>query len=248
MRADNSGHVIDAARRRSQATQQRAVAALRRMDNAGVAVNFESVAKEAAVSRSWLYTHTELRREIERLRGRQNSTASALIPERQKISDASLVRRLEAANERIGELQSDNRRLRDALAEALGANRRRHRWPHRPKARLHRKYFWRPLTILRQCVEDTVQIANLHVRDVDIAATQDNTRAPQQRDQAPQPGSSRSSPTKQRPSDSAVPSSSTSTMSGHQPNAATSPKPRWPSSTGVVDNDDAPVEELTPSD
>ncbi len=57
MRADNSGHVIDAARRRSQATQQRAVAALRRMDNAGIAVSFESVAKEAGVSRSWLYTH-----------------------------------------------------------------------------------------------------------------------------------------------------------------------------------------------
>ena len=56
MRADNSGHVIDAARRRSQATQQRAVAALRRMDNAGIAVSFESVAKEAGVSRSWLYT------------------------------------------------------------------------------------------------------------------------------------------------------------------------------------------------
>jgi hypothetical protein len=123
MRADNSKHVIDAARRRSQATQQRAVAALRRMDNAGVVVNFESVANEAAVSRSWLYTHTELRGEIERLRGRQNSTASALIPDRQKISDPSLVRRLEAASQRIGELQSDNRRLRDALAEALGANR-----------------------------------------------------------------------------------------------------------------------------
>ena len=44
-------------------------------------------------------------------------------PDRQKISDASLVRRLEAASERIRELQSDNRRLRDALAEALGVNR-----------------------------------------------------------------------------------------------------------------------------
>ena len=122
MRADNSEHVIDAARRRSQATQQRAVAALRRMDNAGIVVNFESVAKEAAVSRSWLYTHTELRAEIERLRGRQNST-TLLIPDRQKISDASSARRLEVASERIHELQSDNRRLRNALAEALGVNR-----------------------------------------------------------------------------------------------------------------------------
>jgi hypothetical protein len=93
------------------------------MDSAGIAVSFESVAKEAGVSRSWLYTHTELRGEIERLRGRRNSTTSRLIPDRQKISDASLVRRLEVASERIRELQNENRRLRDALAEALGANR-----------------------------------------------------------------------------------------------------------------------------
>jgi hypothetical protein len=93
------------------------------MDSAGIAVSFESVAKEAGVSRSWLYTHTELRGEIERLRGRRNSTTSRLIPDRQKISDASLVRRLEVASERIRELQNDNRRLRDALAEALGVNR-----------------------------------------------------------------------------------------------------------------------------
>lgn len=123
MRVDNSSHVIDAARRRSHATQERAVAALRRMDNAGVVVSFKSVAKEAAVSRSWLYTQTELRSEIERLRERRHSMANRPIPDRQKISDASLVRRLEAASERIRELQCDNRRLRDSLAEALGANR-----------------------------------------------------------------------------------------------------------------------------
>jgi len=123
MRADNSRHIVDAARRRSQATQGRTVAALRRMDAAGTAVSFESVAKEAGVSRSWLYTHSELRAEIERLRGRSSSTVSRLIPDRQRISDPSLVRRLEAASERIRELQSDNQRLRDALAEALGANR-----------------------------------------------------------------------------------------------------------------------------
>lgn len=123
MRADNSRHVIDAARRRSQATQQRAVEALRRMDNGGISISFDSVAKEAGVSRSWLYTHSKLRGEIERLRGRRSSTSGGLIPDRQRISDPSLVRRLETANERIRELQSDNRRLREALAEALGTNR-----------------------------------------------------------------------------------------------------------------------------
>ena len=40
MRADNSTFVIAAARRRSQATHRRAVAALRRMDTTGIAVTF----------------------------------------------------------------------------------------------------------------------------------------------------------------------------------------------------------------
>lgn len=123
MRADNSQHVVDAARRRSQATQQRAVAALRRMDDAGIAISFDSVAREAGVSRSWLYTNPELRDEIERLRQRRRSVPGRAIPDRQRTSDASLLRRLETANGRIHELQDDNRRLRDALAEALGANR-----------------------------------------------------------------------------------------------------------------------------
>ena len=39
MRADNSHHVIAAARQRSQATKRRAVAALRRIDNAGTPIN-----------------------------------------------------------------------------------------------------------------------------------------------------------------------------------------------------------------
>ena len=54
MRADNSQHVITAARQRSQATKRRAVAALRRIDTSGTPINFDVVAREAKVSRSWL--------------------------------------------------------------------------------------------------------------------------------------------------------------------------------------------------
>jgi hypothetical protein len=53
MRADNSRHVIAAARRQATATRKRAVAALRRMDKAGLPITFDSVAKQARVSRSW---------------------------------------------------------------------------------------------------------------------------------------------------------------------------------------------------
>jgi hypothetical protein len=124
MRADNSRHLLAAAQQRAEHTRQRAVAALRRLDSTGQPVTFDSVAREAEVSRSWLYAQADLRNEIERLRARhQASPASAVPPERQRASDTSLLRRLEAASERIRRLEQDNRELRDALAQALGERR-----------------------------------------------------------------------------------------------------------------------------
>ncbi|MFD7288473.1 hypothetical protein [Streptomyces sp. NPDC059863] len=54
MRADNSRHTVDAARRRSEYTRAKAVQALRTLDTAGEPVTFENVAKQARVPRSWL--------------------------------------------------------------------------------------------------------------------------------------------------------------------------------------------------
>jgi hypothetical protein len=124
MRADNSHHIVEAARRRATQTRERAVAALRRLDAAGQPVTFDTVAREGKVSRSWLYAQDDLRAEIERLRHR-HGTASAptAVPGRQRASDTSLLRRLEAATERIHRLDAENRQLRDALARALGEQR-----------------------------------------------------------------------------------------------------------------------------
>lgn len=124
MQADNSHHLIAAARRRSVATQRRAVAAVRRLDTAGTTITFDAVAREAGVSRSWLYNQPDLRAEIERLRQRQGPTAPRrLVPDRQRASDTSLLARLDLATERIRRLEADNQQLRRALAEALGERR-----------------------------------------------------------------------------------------------------------------------------
>jgi hypothetical protein len=122
MRADNSHHVVASARRRAEATQRRAAAALRRIDAAGTPVSFEAVAREAGVSRSWLYSQPGIRNEIERLRDRQQPNRRQ-VPDRQRASDASLLSRLQVATERIRHLENDNKRLRLALAEALGEQR-----------------------------------------------------------------------------------------------------------------------------
>src|SRR5947199_5668425 len=124
MRVANAHHVIAAAHHRAVTTRKRAVAALRRMDKAGLPITFNSVAKQARVSRSWLYSQPDLRAEVERLRARQNpAPQSRLVPDRQRASDASLLRRLEAATERVRRLEEENQELREALALALGQRR-----------------------------------------------------------------------------------------------------------------------------
>jgi hypothetical protein len=124
MLADNSRHVIAAAHRRAEQTRQRAIAALRRMDAAGQRITFDAVAREASVSRSWLYAQDDLRAQIERLRQRHPAAPPAPVPpQRQRASDSSLLRRLEAATSHIRHLEADNQQLRDALARALGERR-----------------------------------------------------------------------------------------------------------------------------
>jgi hypothetical protein len=124
MRADNSRHIIAAARRRADHTRQRAITAMRNMDAQGQRITFESVAANAGVSRSWLYAQPDLRAEINRLRQRhQSPAASPLVPSQQQASSASLLRRLQAASSRIRRLEEENTHLRDALAGALGEQR-----------------------------------------------------------------------------------------------------------------------------
>ena len=123
-RPDNSHLVIAAARCRAASTRKRAVTALRRMENAGAPITFDTVARGAHVSRSWLYNQGDLRAEVQRLRQRQPpSTTTTAIPNRQRASNDSLLRRLEVAATRIRHLEAENKQLRDALALALGEQR-----------------------------------------------------------------------------------------------------------------------------
>jgi hypothetical protein len=70
MRSDNSLHLSTAAKQRHELTRAKAIAALHELDRTGAKITFESVADYAGVSRSWLYTQTDLKDEIRRLRAR----------------------------------------------------------------------------------------------------------------------------------------------------------------------------------
>jgi hypothetical protein len=123
MRADNTRHIIAAARQRHELTRAKAIQALRTLDADGSPVTFEAVAQAAAVSRSWLYAQSDIRAEIERLRAGYRRAAATPVPARQRASDASLLRRLEAATQRIRRLAEENHMLREQLAQALGERR-----------------------------------------------------------------------------------------------------------------------------
>jgi hypothetical protein len=127
MQADNTRFLVQATRRRSQATRERAIQALRRLAATGDPVTFDTVARTAGVSRSWLYGQSDLRTEVERLRGDARPAPGAStappIPARQRASDASLRRRLEAVNAEIRRLRQENQQLREQLAWALGERR-----------------------------------------------------------------------------------------------------------------------------
>jgi hypothetical protein len=122
-----------AAQRRHQLTRAKAIRAIREFDNSGAPVTFEAVAQHAEVSRSWLYTQSDLRQQIQRLREATGRSPSPAIPASQRSSEESLLRRLEHANERIRHLADENQRLRRQLATALGQARARQSRPADPE-------------------------------------------------------------------------------------------------------------------
>jgi hypothetical protein len=129
MPADNTTHLVTAARRRHELTRAKATQALRDLEQTGASITFETVARAAGVSRSWLYSQTDLRDEIQRLRQATRPTRRPATPIAQRASDASLRHRLEEANARIRQLTEDNQRLRRQLAHALGEQRSRRQTP-----------------------------------------------------------------------------------------------------------------------
>lgn len=123
MPADNAARLVAAAQRRHELTRAKAIQALRELEHAGRTVTFESVARAGGVSRSWLYTQPDIKAEIQRLREAVRQTPASPVPASQKASDASLLRRLETANQRNRELGAENQQLRRQLARALGDQR-----------------------------------------------------------------------------------------------------------------------------
>lgn len=122
MPPDRSVRLIAAARRRHEQTITRARRVLRQFEGTGEPVTYAKVAAAAKVSRAWLYSQPDIRAAVDRLREINNrSTGGGAVPTRQRTSEASLIRRLEAAHRRNQQLTRQVTELREQLAAAHGA-------------------------------------------------------------------------------------------------------------------------------
>ena len=115
----NTTGLADAAGRRSERAAERARQAIRRLERAGEPVSFQSVAREAGVSRQFLYTVDQLRGEIERLRATHLEGVDA-VPPPQRASDASLKARNQMLLDENRHLRQELVGLHDELAGAWG--------------------------------------------------------------------------------------------------------------------------------
>lgn len=123
MHADGSARLARAAQARHEQTLQRARTVLQSIAEGDDLVTVAGLARRAGVSRSWLYTQPELLECIEQLRlHNRNETAPAagVSNADTRASTDSLRLRLELAHEHIGQLRTENRELRDALARTHG--------------------------------------------------------------------------------------------------------------------------------
>jgi S-adenosylmethionine:tRNA-ribosyltransferase-isomerase (queuine synthetase) len=117
----NTSGMIAHAQRRKEQTLQRVDAAITKLLRDNAAVNFNTVSKEAAVTKQYLYANEQVRGRIEALRGQHRERAL-----RERLArppgktDAGKDVVLLAKDRRIAELEDDVRRLKKELQGALG--------------------------------------------------------------------------------------------------------------------------------
>ena len=101
---------------RKRKTKEKVENAIKRLTKDSRAINFNSVAKEAGVTKATLYNHSDIRERIEILRDQQEKAYSNARVKRDEANQnaviSSLRRRIEKLEERIKELEDENKKLR----------------------------------------------------------------------------------------------------------------------------------------
>lgn len=120
----NISGLLAHAQRKSQQTQQRVHQAIDQLLREEHTVNFNTVAKAASVTKSYLYVHQDVRERIEALRTQQGQERIerqwAAQQQHQARTDKTKDVLLEARDRRIKALEAENRKLKEDLKVAYG--------------------------------------------------------------------------------------------------------------------------------
>jgi hypothetical protein len=121
----NLDGLMRVARERTVDAEEAATKAILALQKRGVPVNFATVAAEAGCSRTYLYSHPELRERIQKARSARVGASST--PAAAARSESSKDRIIEALRSKVERLESDltaarkdAKQLRTALERALG--------------------------------------------------------------------------------------------------------------------------------
>src|SRR5690242_12376199 len=120
----NIAGILAHAQRKSEAAQQRVHQAIDQLLREQQIVNFNTVAKAANVTKSYLYAHQQVRERIEALRTQQGQERierqRAEHQQHQARTDRTKDVLLEARDRRIKALEAENRKLKEDLKAAYG--------------------------------------------------------------------------------------------------------------------------------
>ena|SRR2546429_8814596 len=110
----------DHAQHRSQEARNRVDRAITTLVREHKPINFNTVAQAAGVTKSYLYTQSDVRARIEALRTSQNTPRHQRQSVPYERTDASKDMLLAAKDRRIKALEEENCRLKEDLKKALG--------------------------------------------------------------------------------------------------------------------------------
>lgn len=120
----NISGLLAHAQSKSQQTLQRVHQAIDQLLREQQIVNFNTVAKAASVTKSYLYAHQDVRERIEALRAQQGQERIerqwAQRQQHQARTDKTKEVLLEARDRRIKALEAENRKLKEDLKVAYG--------------------------------------------------------------------------------------------------------------------------------
>ena len=113
----NTTEIVRLAKQKSQKTSEKVDKAISKFSIEGKAINFNSIAKEANVSKSWLYKEHDIRQRIESLRERQITANVVSKPKKSSRSEEILIKTLKR---RVMELEKENKKLQNQIQKLYG--------------------------------------------------------------------------------------------------------------------------------